>query len=351
MVKFGFVIPVFNVKKEYLKQCIESIQNQNCDSYCIVLVDDGASQELADFCDQFARENGCIKTVHHEKNLGLPAARNTGIEHCDAEWIAFIDSDDWIEPDMCQKLSEEIESFPADIYIYSGFHDYSNNTERCTYTYPHHTVFETAEEINSLQERYLVDRTEDYIPHSFALQSACIRLVSHKLFDKGLRFVNVRFAEDALFHLYSCEMAERIVYLQYNFYHYRNTEGSMVNSFHANVEQEQLAFLNELFSFARENHKDEEFMRKMNSIVFLSMQLCVWQKYYNKKYNCGFVARRIECRKLFARSPFCSALKTIKGERLGRNQLLKLILFKFRAYALANTMRNIGMLLEKRRTQ
>lgn len=90
------VIPVYNVEK-YLKRCVESVLVQEWHNYDILLVDDGSTDSSPQICDDYAKVYDFISVIH-KKNGGLSAARNTGISNAEGEYVYFLDSDDWIEP-------------------------------------------------------------------------------------------------------------------------------------------------------------------------------------------------------------------------------------------------------------
>ena len=96
------IVPVYDVEK-YLDRCVESIVNQTYQNLEIILVDDGSPDNCPAMCDNWAEKDSRIKVIH-KKNGGLSDARNAGMEIVTGEFIGFVDSDDWIEPEMYQLL-------------------------------------------------------------------------------------------------------------------------------------------------------------------------------------------------------------------------------------------------------
>ena len=96
------IVPVYQVE-EYLERCVDSILNQSYHNLEIVLVDDGSTDKGGEICDRYSVQNANVKVIH-QKNQGLSAARNTGIEASTGEWICFVDSDDYIEENMLEIL-------------------------------------------------------------------------------------------------------------------------------------------------------------------------------------------------------------------------------------------------------
>ena len=92
------IVPVYNVEP-YLHECIDSILNQTYQALEILLIDDGSPDKCGIICEEYAKNDPRIK-VFHTENYGLSAARNLGLREAKGEYIGFVDSDDWLEPDM-----------------------------------------------------------------------------------------------------------------------------------------------------------------------------------------------------------------------------------------------------------
>ena len=100
------IVPVYNTK-EYLPRCIASLKAQTYAPLEILLVDDGSTDGSGELCDEFAREDERIRVLHKE-NGGSSTARNLGLDNAKGEYIGFVDSDDYVEPDMYAYLYEGI---------------------------------------------------------------------------------------------------------------------------------------------------------------------------------------------------------------------------------------------------
>ena len=107
------VVPVYNVEK-YLRKCVDSILSQTLTVDEIILVDDGSKDKSGEIADEYAAKYENIKVIH-QKNGGLSAARNTGIDAATKKYIAFVDSDDYIDPTMYETLMGRLRSDSADI--------------------------------------------------------------------------------------------------------------------------------------------------------------------------------------------------------------------------------------------
>ena len=122
------IIPVYNVSR-YLSQCLESVIRQTYEHLEIILIDDGSTDGSGRICDAFAQQDPRIKVLHTE-NHGLSCARNLGMKHVSGAFLAFIDSDDWIEPQTIETLMETAMVTGADIVTGGVKKEYREKTVR-----------------------------------------------------------------------------------------------------------------------------------------------------------------------------------------------------------------------------
>lgn len=111
--KISVIVPVYNNEK-YIRDCIDSILNQTFTDFELILVDDGSSDNSGVICDEYALNNSRIK-VFHQKNRGVCAARNVGIDNAQGEYITFVDSDDYITNNALEVLYNDAVIHNADI--------------------------------------------------------------------------------------------------------------------------------------------------------------------------------------------------------------------------------------------
>ena len=112
------IIPVYNVK-HYLEVCIHSIIEQSYHNLEIIVVDDGSTDGSSELCDLLQKQDQRIQVIHQE-NAGLSGARNTGIQNASGEYVAFVDSDDYIHPDYVLHQLNRLLETNAD-FVISGF--------------------------------------------------------------------------------------------------------------------------------------------------------------------------------------------------------------------------------------
>ena len=102
--KISVIVPVYKVEP-YLRKCLDSIVGQTYQNLEIILVDDGSPDGCGAICDEYAAQDKRVRVIH-KANGGVSSARNAGLTAATGEWIGWVDSDDWIEPDMYERMLE-----------------------------------------------------------------------------------------------------------------------------------------------------------------------------------------------------------------------------------------------------
>ena len=209
----SIVIPVYNVDK-YLSQCLESIINQTYQDLEIIIIDDGSSDNSPQICDEFAKKDKRI-TVIHKENGGAASARNEGLRKATGDFLAFVDSDDYIEKNAYSTMMEVMSREGADI-VECAFSFKFRDKETEEYVFQEEKQFD--------QIKYL---------SLFTTQWTC-GLIWNKLFRREVLH-NVFFEEghqidDEFFTYQGVMTARKIVFAPSILYHYRmRASGLMKN--------------------------------------------------------------------------------------------------------------------------
>lgn len=125
MKKISIIVPVYNTAK-YLNKCIKSLLNQTLEDIEIILINDGSTDESDTIIKKYKDKR--IKYIH-KKNKGIGKTRNLGIESANGEFLSFIDSDDYVEPDFCEKMYDKAIKDDCDIVICDFYKDIDNALE------------------------------------------------------------------------------------------------------------------------------------------------------------------------------------------------------------------------------
>ena len=111
--KISIIIPAYNIE-QYLERCLKSVQNQTYGNLQVIVVDDGSTDGTGQIADFFAKKDNRFSVIH-KRNGGVSAARKTGLEKAEGDYIGFVDGDDYIEPEMYEKLMRLAVEYNADI--------------------------------------------------------------------------------------------------------------------------------------------------------------------------------------------------------------------------------------------
>lgn len=202
----SIIIPIYNVEK-YLRKCIESVINQTYKNLEIILIDDGSSDKSGEICDEYKKNDNRIIVIH-KKNEGISVARNEGVKLVTGDYIGFVDSDDYIEPDMFEKLHYNAKKYNANISMCSYIDEYeSGKTEMSRHFKDNITILSKIEALNNL-----------------ILEQNLANHLWNKLFEKelfeGIDFPKGRKMEDVARTYKLFEKSNILVYDNYVGYHY-----------------------------------------------------------------------------------------------------------------------------------
>ena len=202
------IVPVYNVER-YLGRCVDSILAQTYKTLEIILVDDGATDRSGVICDEYAAKDSRIRVIH-KKNGGLSSARNAGIDAASGEYLAFVDSDDWIEPEMYETMLVLMKCYDAKL-VCAGRYDVDGGTGEKT--------------VGLCPEREEAISAEEMVGRIFLWQgcdsSACDKLYHRSLLDT-FRFPAGKVCEDVPTTYKIVLQAQRAVLCPkpfYNYYH------------------------------------------------------------------------------------------------------------------------------------
>lgn len=215
------IVPVYNVE-QYLEECVDSIIEQTYKNLEIILVDDGSLDRCPEICESYKDKDNRIVVIHQE-NQGLSAARNSGILAAKGEFIAFVDSDDYINRHTYEKMIKAQQEYEADIVAcgVKVFNDGEKPEEKVTSDVSIYSVSEVL-------KTYLYDDSNISV-------IACNKLYRRKAFDNVL-FEKGRLFEDFIPITKIIISSSKIVSVDSELYYYRHRENS-INTANFNVKK------------------------------------------------------------------------------------------------------------------
>lgn len=209
------IVPIYNVEK-YLSKCIESIINQTYKDLEIILVDDGSTDSSGKICDEFATKDNRIKVIH-KNNGGVSSARNQGLDKANGDYIAFVDSDDYIEKDMYEKMINIINKYGVDIVS-------------CNYNHVNGKI----EPFFSLDKDEYIDNKTELIEKIFQYKNYDM-ILFNKLYKKyiwnNIRFpIGINLAEDLMMLYPTINLANKFYCMKEALYNKMNRDNGLTNS-------------------------------------------------------------------------------------------------------------------------
>lgn len=293
MSSISIIIPVYNAEK-YLKKCVDSVLAQTFTDYTIILVDDGSGDASYKICEDYSTKHSNIITIHKE-NGGAASARNVGIDYVIenhiSDYIGFIDSDDFVHPQMYQILYELIKESKADM---SAVHyQFTKPLSDIDYT-----QYEKEEYLkyNLLSCKDLLCNFNT-IHRAVSMISPCMKLYKSELFN-DLRFREGYIEEDMVLLPKLLEKADYIARITLPLYFWTVREGSVTRSgFNENsfafiqVSYENALFFEQIGIASQKNFYRKQFMNRCIRYACMlekhsELQKCLvkYRKIYNKNF-------------------------------------------------------------------
>lgn len=327
---FSIIIPAFNAARDYLTQCLDSLVRQSFPAIEIILVDDGSREEFSSFYDEVASSDPRIIVIRQE-NKGVSAARNNGITHAGAPWIMFLDSDDWLELDSCEKLHAFLCAQKCDILLFGHIKEFSNGLQIRQKTGLVSSTLYNMDDVN-VKERFY--RRAMGTPNLDNNNLSTIYYSTDKVYSRAFLLNNeLRFpdglpkSEDKVFILRCFEKMHLLLFQDETLYHYRINEQSASNKYSPHVDEERRALSLYLDEIAR--RMDTELSRlksdpEYNTIyqdymrfVFGIISDVLFSKFYHKEYPYSNKQRDREVKAFLESEPFHSAIRYCRYNDLG----------------------------------
>lgn len=292
----SIIIPIYKVEK-YLKRCVESVRKQTLTDLEIILVDDGSPDDCPGICDEYLKEDSRIKVIH-KQNGGLASARNAGMNIATGNYLFFLDSDDWLEPDGMQRLYETAEKYQVDFVRYrairTGWPGMEENAP-CM-----------VEEIRELQQGlYEKDRIiKEIYPRLLATSQLTMGAVvgawgslyrTDFLRKNQLSFYEeVKFSEDLIFSANVVRAAESFYFIDSpGVYHYFYNPNSISKSFR----EGRWDSCKSLIKFC-ENDFANDITYDFKKELYYLRWFCIMLALNERKYLRSYTERRKYCKKM-----------------------------------------------------
>lgn len=258
MPKISVIVPVYNVEK-YVEKCLRSVLGQSFGDFELLVVDDGSPDGSGAICDRLAQEDPRVRVVHQE-NQGLGGARNTGIKEAAGQWLLFVDSDDWLEPQTLERTYDAAEKHGADMVMFAF-----------------QSVDEEGRVLRTFAPPVAQDKplsAEEWWDMLFNAPCAWNKLYRADLFEKtGALFPPRVWYEDVRTTPKLAAACGRVVYTGYVGYNYLQRAGSIMANLNLERNIEILEAFDDLLGYFREKGLFERYKDELCYMTFLHTYL------------------------------------------------------------------------------
>lgn len=309
--KVSVIVPIYNIPESYLRNCIESILAQDFSNFELILVDDGSPDDSGRICDEYAVKDNRVIVIHKE-NAGVAAARNSGIERANSEWITCVDPDDWIESNYLTTFFSMIERKQADVYICSCYVNYLKAQVENPF-FKDNKIYAIGKDKDRMMLQFLCGNIwGDNLCTADSGSPWCKFYRLSFLRQYGLKFdESLARMEDNKFNLLVYEKAEAIYFENHYLYHYRKSLYSGFSRFTPNIENYYESFLIYLKEFINRSSKDNLFRCAYNIKVMNSFYVYCKMKYFHDKNPMLWNGKAKEIKKKLNSSLYSSAIKEL----------------------------------------
>jgi Glycosyltransferases involved in cell wall biogenesis len=279
--KVSVLIPVYNTEK-YLARCIESVLCQTLEDFEVIIVNDGSTDSSINILNEYASKDNRIIIVNKE-NGGAPSARNIAIPMAKGEYISFVDSDDWIAPNMLSESYKKAKETHADIIVFNFNRAY--HLERVIQNDPilEQDIIVSKDILGEFSYKYLFEMKGSSVWNKLYR--------SEFLHKYNLYMGNVRIGEDLFFNLHALIHLPKISMINRNLYYYFVNEKSITRSYAKKQIDDYATCLKEISLQAQADDSLKELHKCLPLIAFRGFSTALFNQFqYNKNiismYKC-----------------------------------------------------------------
>lgn len=248
--KISIIVPVYNVEN-YLERCIDSLVSQTIEEIEIILVDDDSTDRSLELCRKAAEADARIKVLH-KANEGAGMARNAALKIASGEYVGFVDSDDYVAPDMFESLLKKAERYGSDLvisgvlFVDGNMFSESGDTVRRDF-FLEDTQFETAEALRELRMGIVGAAPGDPEDSKYGMSIWKDLFCMDVIRENNIKFQSERemLSEDALFLVDYIGCIKKATGIHEAFYYYCRNGGSISKSYNKERFNKCLVFMRE----------------------------------------------------------------------------------------------------------
>lgn len=319
--KISVIVPIYKSEK-YLRRCVDSILNQTYTDLEVILVNDGSPDSCPQICEAYRREDSRV-IVLHQKNAGVSAARNTGLDRASGEYITFVDSDDYIEPYMYSKMVRIIKQYDCDIVMCDCVKEFSNYSE----SYTHNIRSGFYDKSHLVKEYYPHLLIMDNMEYPATISNWLLLFRNNKSFSNIRYIEGVRYSEDWLFGACLLKQASSFYYMKnQNFYHYFMNDQSATHKYVDDKWHDYEILYFKMMEYFKDT--DYDFSEQLNKVLLFLIYNAVGEILSTQKLNS--VEKVKKAKKILSEEYVREMFSKIKIRSLHISNKLKIITYIYK---------------------
>lgn len=261
--KISIIIPVYQTEK-YLRKCLRTVSDQSYKNIEIFLIDDGSTDASKEICDEMAKMDDRFIVIH-QKNQGVSFARNVGLDLCTGDYVMFVDADDWLELDCCERAIDLIRQNDSDICFFEMYIERTISEK----TFALKKFLEHSSKVEILKGT-VPFKTGDSEDNMVFYGPYCKLFKREKIGD--IRYLpELKYGEDAIFNMQVILKADSFCFDEKPLYHYRKNDLSVTASFKEDrVEQSllRLKYTEQIIQDNNLNFLNDDFRQMFINLIF-----------------------------------------------------------------------------------
>ncbi len=316
MPKISVIIPIYNAE-DFLEKCVTSVLQQTEKDIEVILVNDGSNDNSLSICNKIAADDDRVIVIN-QKNAGVSAARNNGINAAKGEYIGFVDADDWIDSNMYEMLLSEAKKINADIAMCDVMTVYSNGIQQ-------------VDTITQLSKNQILEKADFSPPILLEMAGSACRCI-YKNYNDTRFPIGVKFSEDRIFNIYAFGFAKKTVYIKEPLYFRYINKKSAVHRFHTDYFEACIKAAKEIEIAIEKAWNGDDKYKTAYLRQLIDGALMAVCNYYYKTSTFTRKERIDSVKKICADSYLCAAIKkaekqSIKSKFILKNRIHFLILY------------------------
>jgi len=218
--KVQIIIPVFNAEK-YIKKCLDSIKSQTFEDWQAIIIDDASTDKSSDIINEYISEDNRYLYIKQNKNSGVSTSRNAALAQLSSEYVAFLDADDYWEPDMLEAMIAKAEEYSCDVVQCRFIYDFPGNRTVLPKGAFDKDILLTKNKLKSVYIKMMTGINMNHV---------CMKLIRTSLINDARFDTSLRTAEDLKFCIELFKNVKSYYFINQAFYHYCRNEESLTGS-------------------------------------------------------------------------------------------------------------------------